>query len=92
MRLAWAAAALIVWTGAVYVAGGQHRATAMQLEIARAQEAAREAFAKLDAVRLASEARLALQLQSQEDEARAQPVTHDQCLPAERVRRLDRLQ
>jgi hypothetical protein len=64
----------------------------MRLEIAQAQEAAREAFAKLDAVRVASEARLALQLQSQEDEARAQPVTADQCLPAERVRRLDRLQ
>jgi hypothetical protein len=90
MRL-YGVLALLGVVGLAYFFGGQHREAAIRLEMAQAEAVAREAFSKLEAVRVAAEDARARQLQSQEDEARAQPVTHAECLPADRVRRLDAL-
>lgn len=75
-----------------YAWGRSHEAAEWRLELAEAREASREASAKLEAQRLASEAQRAVLLQTLEDEARAAPVTSAECFPADRVRRLDSLQ
>lgn len=92
MTRAAAIVALALGTlAAAYTKGRLDGRALMTIEIAEAREASREATAKLEAQRLAAMAdrnRLATAL---EDEAREAPVTHPVCLPADRVRRLDRL-
>lgn len=82
---------IIILSAAIYAKGRVDGASALRAQLIEAREASREAQAKLEAQRLATEAERAALQQSLEDEARAQPVAHPECLPADRVRRLDRL-
>jgi hypothetical protein len=81
---------LVLVVGA-YLQGGRHKEIAMLLDLAQAEEARREAFAKLEKVRVALETQRMLTRQQQEDEARAEPVTVPDCLSIARVRRLAKI-
>lgn len=90
-RAALILAVALIALAAAYGKGRSDVRAAITADLTEAREAAREATAKLEAQRLAIAAerdRLATQL---EDEARAAPVAHPDCLPLDRVRRLDRL-
>ncbi|MCU0882964.1 MAG: hypothetical protein MUF14_09885 [Hyphomonadaceae bacterium] len=82
---------LLALLAGAYALGRSHEADQWRADLAEAREAAREASAKLEAQRLAVEAERAALLQSLEDAAYAAPVSAPACLPADRVRRLDRL-
>jgi signal transduction histidine kinase len=85
-------AALSAAAGGIYIKGRVDGAAVVQARLVAAQEAAREATAKLEASRLIAQAerdRLAREL---EDMANEEPVSVPDALPASRVRRLREIQ
>lgn len=89
IRYVVAIAALLATFGGAYAWGRSDGATLAEARLTAAQEASREATAKLETARLAAQVtrdRLTRQL---EDAAHADPVSNPVALSADRVRRLN---